>query len=186
MATEPKHDSTHTELAMLKQHVGVLTQTVMALLSHIAQQGQRPQPPPQAGAPNPALMQRIAQMAAARRAQQMGGAPGMSAQGGPPPMGGAAPPMRPPGMAVGGLQMGMNRLEPMGNFNRGIAHSLTPTHLNFHGPHLHLAMGGMPMAHPGMMMHRPPMMGAGMQRPMMHPGMSSLGMGAPMGGAPLV
>jgi hypothetical protein len=190
MATE-KHDSTHADLAALKQHVGILTQTVMALLSHLAQAGQRPQGPPQqqGGAPNPALMQRIAQMAAARRAQQMGGQPGMPPQGGPP-MGGAPPgmPPRPPGMAMGGVQMGMNRLEPMGNFNRGIAHAMTPTHLNFHAPRMHMAMGGpMPMQHP--MMHRPMPMGAGMgmpmQHPMMRPGMSSLGAGG-MGGAPLV
>jgi|SRR5580693_3564862 hypothetical protein len=190
MATEsPKHDSTHAELAALKQHTAILTQTVMALLQHLAQAGQRPAGPPGGapqGQPNPALMQRIAQMAAARRAQQMGGAPGgMPPQGGAPQMGGGAPPMRPPGMAMGGLQMGMNRLEPMGNFSRGIAHAMTPTHMNFHAPRLHMAMGGLPMAHP--MMHRPMPMGAGMpmQHPMMRPGMSSLG-GAPMGGAPLV
>lgn len=190
MATE-KHDSTHAELAALKQHTGILTQAVMALLQHLAQAGQRPTDPPggaSQGQPNPALMQRIAQMAAARRAQQMGGQPSMPPQGGPPPMAGGAPPMRPPGMAVGGLQMGMNRLEPMGNFSRGIAHAMTPTHMNFHAPRVHMAFGGMPMQHP--MMHRPmPMgaglpMGGGMPHPMMRPGMSSLGagaMGAPLG-----
>jgi hypothetical protein len=96
-------------------------------------------------------------------------------------------------MATGGLQMGMNRLEPMGNFSRGIAHTMTPTHLNFHGPHIHMAMGGpMPM-HPGMMMHRPmPMAGHQMMpHPAMGgPGMSSLGAAArpqmPMGaGVPM-
>lgn len=97
MATA-KHDSTHADVAALKQHVAILTQTVMAILQRLGQAGQQapPRPPmPQQQGPNPAA---IAQMIAAKRAQM--GAP----QG--PPMG--APPggMRPPGMAMGG-QMGM-------------------------------------------------------------------------------
>jgi hypothetical protein len=199
---EPKHDSTHAELAALKQHTAILTQAVMALMSHLARAGapqggapmQHPGMPPGApagagGAPggvnpaliqhiiqnNPGLVQHIAQQVAGRHA----GAPGMPPQGGPPgmpPQGMPPQGMRPPGMAVGGLQMGMNRLEPMGNFNRGIAHSLTPTHLNFHAPRLRMAYGGMP----GMGGGLPPQM---MQRPMngmpMRPPMPMGGAGAP-------
>jgi hypothetical protein len=184
MATE-KHDSTHADLAALKQHVGILTQAVMGLLSHIAQASQRPQPgpggPPQ-GQPNPALLQRIAAMAAAKRAQQMGGMPGgpPPGAGGPPgmPPGGPPPGMRPPGMAIGGLQMGLNRLEPMGGFNRGIAHSMTLPHVSPGAmrPHMpHFAMGGMPSP-----MGQPMPMGAGMgmPQPMARP--------MPMGAQPMM
>src|ERR1019366_1395758 len=138
-----------------------LSQAVMGLLQRLAQHPPQPQGPP--GGMNPALMQRMAQIAAARRQQAMQGAPpGMPPQGGPPP--GAPPqmpPQRPPGMALGGLQMGLNRLEPMGSFNRGIAHALTPTHLNFHAPHMAMGgampgqigapMGGAPPIHPALM-----------------------------------
>ena len=169
MATEHK-DSTKTELADLKVHVLALSQAVMGLLQRLAQHPPQPQGPP--GGMNPALMQRMAQIAAARRQQAMqgagGGPPGMPPQGGPPP--GAPPqmpPQRPPGMALGGLQMGLNRLEPMGSFNRGIAHALTPTHLNFHAPHM--AIGGVM---PGQM--GAPMGGGMPARPPIHPALMAL------------
>jgi hypothetical protein len=163
MATEHK-DSTKTELADLKVHVLALSQAVMGLLQRLAQHPPQPQGPP--GGMNPALMQRMAQIAAARRQQAMQGAPpGMPPQGGGPPP--QMPPQRPPGMALGGLQMGLNRLEPMGSFNRGIAHALTPTHLNFHAPHM--AMGGVM---PGQM--GAPMGGGIPARPPIHPALMAL------------
>src|ERR1019366_9429062 len=98
MATEHK-DSTKTELADLKVHVLALSQAVMGLLQRLAQHPPQPQGPP--GGMNPALMQRMAQIAAARRQQAMQGTPpGMPPQGGGPPTGGLPqmPPQRPPGM----------------------------------------------------------------------------------------
>jgi hypothetical protein len=178
---ESKDAGTRAELADLKIHTMALTQAVMGILRNLGQQGQQQRPPmgaqPPGGGINPAILQRII---AAKRAQAMQGQPMGGALGAPPPaaMGQPPPGVRPPGMALGGLQMGLNRLEPTGAFTRGIAHSLTPTKLNFHSPHIaHFALGGMPMR-PGMMpmnrMGAPPMgqpMGAGqMASPMAHTG----------------
>jgi len=168
-----KHEShdaaTRQELGDLKIHVLALTQAVMGLLRGVAKP-----PPPQApqmrqGAPQgaggpPQIPPQLAAMIAAKRQQAMQ-QPQMPPQGPPP---GAVP-----GHALGGLQMGLNRLEPTGAFSRGIAHSLNPTKLNFHTPHPgHFAMGGMmpamgmqrPMPQP---MARPPIVG----RPAVNPGM---------------
>ena len=164
---ETQDAATRRELADLKIHTMALTQAVMGILKNLpamAAQGRAAPPrppmgppggmpprPPMAGPPGaggppgqgaipPAILAKVAQLAAARRAQ--------GAQA--PQMGQPTPP---PGMAMGGLQMGLNRLEPTGLFNRSIAHGMTPTRLNFHAPHVgsthHFAMGGMPgMARP--------------------------------------